>query len=67
MNDTDDFSMLAKAEALKRERGAMQAVVEAARAWREEDEMDDTKAVRALLRTLGAYDKETGRVAEERR
>lgn len=50
-----------------RKRAAMQSVVNAARAWRKEDEMDDTKAVRVLLMTLNALDKETGRAAEERR
>ena len=45
-------------DTLKRERDAMRAVVDAVRAWQEEDEMDDTKAVRMLLAALGRLDRE---------
>ena len=42
---------------LATEVGAMEAVVDAAREWREEDEMDDTKAVRVLLAAFGRLDR----------
>ena len=42
------------------ERDAMQAVVDAARAWRDEDEWGDTKGTRKLVKALAAHDKETG-------